>query len=135
MSGPPAARLDDPIGHADALGNFLAQAAGRLLGTIVDGIVITAAAAAVVGATVLTGGAALVAVLVVGAAMTFALSQVSEAVGVELSFGKLGETIGDALFPVKVTLTGKIITGSSNVLVNRRPAARATDAKPLDEAA
>ena len=82
MSGPPAARLDDPIGHADALGNFLAQAAGRLLGTIVDGIVITAAAAAVVGATVLTGGAALVAVLVVGAAMTFALSQVSEAVGV-----------------------------------------------------
>lgn len=134
MSGPPAARIDDPIGHANELGNFLAKAAGRLLGTIVDGLIIGAAAAAIVGATVLTGGVATVAIIAIGVGLGFAQNKASEAAGVELSVGKLGETLADHLFPIKVTKTGKISTGSSNILINRRKAARATEKKPLDEA-
>lgn len=135
MSGPPpAARIDDPIGHASELGNFLAKAAGRLLGTIVDGLIIGAAAAAIVGATVLTGGVATVAIIAVTMSLGFMQNKASEAAGVELSFGKLGEVLADKIFPVKVTVTGKISTGSSNIFINRRKAVRATPELPLDEA-
>ncbi|MGW8192414.1 RHS repeat-associated core domain-containing protein [Sphingomonas hankookensis] len=95
----PAARLHDEISHTDALSGFLTGAALGL-----------AAGLAVVALTVATGGAALVVVAAAGGA-------------VAATGG--GALLGEALGETSTTVTGAIATGSPNVFINSRAAARA----------
>ncbi|HKU94185.1 MAG TPA: DUF6531 domain-containing protein, partial [Vineibacter sp.] len=99
-NGPKAARLGDPIEHSRAL-------AGFLIGAVVG----LAVGAAIVAATVATGGAALAVVAAVGtaAASTGGGALLGEAIG-----GATTYHAGD-IAPIC----------SHNVLVNRKPAARA----------
>ncbi len=100
QQGPKAARLGDPIEHTRALEGFL-------IGAIVG----LAVGAAVVAATVATGGAALAVVAAVGtaAATTGGGALLGHAIG-ELTTYRAGQ-----IAPIC----------STNVLVNKKPAARA----------
>jgi len=92
-----AARFDDPIAHTSALAGLIG---GAVVGAIVGAALV---------ATVASGG--LAAPLVIGAMLTGA------AVG-----AWVGEYIGS--LSIFSNITGKIIAGSPNVFVNRKPTAR-----------
>ncbi len=131
---PPAARLGDPIAHSNANARLLAKVVGiaagaAALGALCAGTIaagVTAGVAAV--GTVVTGGLAAPilagAVVLTGALATFAVS---------MAGGAIGEKIADWLVPETWDVTGAIATGSPDVFVNSIPAARATNAVPLDE--
>ena len=131
---PPAARLGDPIAHSNANARLLAKVVGMAagaaaLGALCAGTIaagVTAGVAAV--GTVVTGGLAAPilagAVVLTGALATFAVS---------MAGGAIGEKIADWLVPETWEVTGAITTGSPDVWVNGIPAARATNAVPLDE--
>lgn len=120
---PGAGRVGDPIAHTQALGGFLA---GALIG------VAAAAAAAVVIGAVATAAAAEIASgglatpLVAGVAVTAGEFVTNMVVGGSLmSLGEeLGETFGGSMMGPP---TGTIISGSPNVFINGRPAARVLD--------
>lgn len=101
-----AARLGDPIEHSNAmLGFAIGAVAGLAIGVAVLGAVVAAP---------FTGGLSLVA----GVAAVAALGGIVAGVGV-------GATAGGKLGGLMASTTGAIVTGSANVLVNGRPAARA----------
>ena len=102
---PAAARLKDPIAHTSTLG-MLAKMAGSLVIGAVVGALATAAIMAVAGLTVLTGGAALVAILAVG----FAVSMVMEASGLNEFIDTTVSNAVDSFIPKSIE--GKIASGS-----------------------
>ncbi|MTJ83147.1 MAG: hypothetical protein F8N37_19345 [Telmatospirillum sp.] len=126
MSLPPAARKDDPIVH-DSLLSEVGQVGAGLLTGLAVGAAVGLAAAFVVG----TGGlGALVLGAAVGAGMQFGADALMHAAGLH-GPGDLAndarEKAGRALnglFPPQVM--GQIVQGSPNVMINGRPAARAT---------
>ncbi|CAN7171803.1 DUF6531 domain-containing protein [Acidovorax sp. LjRoot129] len=123
---PAAARIDDPIAHTSANARMLLQLAGVVGGGMLGGFVGGALGGAVAaGLTFITGGFAAPAAPVIVAAATLAGTHYGMQAG-----EALGTAAADFLFPP--TITGKIITGSENVKINGRKAARATDAMPLD---
>ncbi|WP_246593415.1 RHS repeat-associated core domain-containing protein [Photorhabdus akhurstii] len=109
--GPAAAREGDPIKHA----SFLGALAGAITGALI-GAAVFAAASALVGLTVLTGGLATVAVIALGTAATFALGDVISAASSAVT--KMVDSIGPP--------SGTLASGSPNVFIEGKPAARAT---------
>ena len=92
----PAARVGDPIAHSNAMSGLL------------KGLVVGLAVGVLVGATIATGGGALAVVAGVGAGMGLT------------SFGALsGKYIGEGSMG---SPCGNFVTGSPNVMINRRPA-------------
>ncbi|AVS67954.1 sugar-binding protein [Paracidovorax avenae] len=133
-SHPAAARIHDPIAHSNANSRLLAKvvgiAAGAAVLTAVCAGTIAAGVAAGVSAvgTVVSGG--LAAPILVGAViLTGALASLT----VSVVGGNIGEKIADYLVPETWAVKGEITSGSADVFINGRPAARATDAVPLDE--
>ena len=125
-SYPAAARIEDPIAHTSANARMLLQMAGAVGGGIVGGFVGGAIGGAVAaGLTAITGGFAAPAAPVIVAAATLAGTHYGMQAG-----EALGTALADSLFPPEIT--GKIITGSENVKINGKNAARATDQMPLD---
>lgn len=125
-SYPAAARIDDPIAHTSANARMLLQMGGAIGGGIVGGFVGGAIGGAVAaGLTAITGGFAAPAAPVIVAAATLAGTHYGMQAG-----EALGTALADSLFPPEIT--GKIITGSENVKINGKKAARATDQMPLD---
>ncbi|CAN7169742.1 RHS repeat-associated core domain-containing protein [Acidovorax sp. LjRoot194] len=123
---PAAARIDDPIAHTSANARMLLQLAGVVGGGMLGGFVGGAIGGAVsAGLTFITGGFAAPAAPVITAAATLAGTHYGMQAG-----QALGTAAADFLFPP--TVTGKIITGSENVKINGKKAARATNAMPLD---
>ncbi len=106
--GPAAARKDDPIKHA----SFLGALAGAITGALISAAVFAVAAAVVVG----TGGLATVAVIALGTAGTLALGNVISAASSAVT--RMVDSIGPP--------DGKLSSGSSNVSIEGKPAARAT---------
>ncbi|SCZ74166.1 MULTISPECIES: RHS repeat-associated core domain-containing protein [Photorhabdus] len=109
--GPAAAREGDPIKHA----SFLGALAGAITGALI-GAAVFAAASALVGLTVLTGGLATVAVIALGTAATFALGDVISAASSAVT--KMVDSVGPP--------SGALGSGSPNVFIEGKPAARAT---------
>jgi len=131
---PPAARLGDPIAHSNANARLLAKVVGiaagaAALGALCAGTIAAGVAAGVAAVgTVATGG--LAAPILAGAVvLTGALASAA----VAYAGGSIGEEIADWLVPESWEVTGEITTGSADVFVNGIPAARATNAVPLDE--
>lgn len=125
-SYPAAARIEDPIAHTSANARMLLQMAGAVGGGIVGGFLGGAIGGAIAaGLTAITGGFAAPAAPVIVAAATLAGTHYGMQAG-----EALGTAAADFLFPP--TITGKIITGSENVKINGKKAARATDQMPLD---
>ena len=131
---PPAARLGDPIAHSNANARLLAKVVGiaagaAALGALCAGTIAAGVAAGVAAVgTVATGG--LAAPILAGAVvLTGALASAA----VAYAGGSIGEEIADWLVPETWEVTGEITTGSADVFVNGIPAARATDAAPMDE--
>uniref|UniRef100_UPI0004CF9EA2 PAAR domain-containing protein n=1 Tax=Photorhabdus temperata TaxID=574560 RepID=UPI0004CF9EA2 len=106
--GPAAAREGDPIKHA----SFLGALAGAITGALISAAVFAVAAAVVVG----TGGLATVAVLALGTAGTLALGNVISAASSAVT--KMVDSIGPP--------SGALLTGSPNVFIEGKAAARAT---------
>ncbi|CAM3426125.1 RHS repeat-associated core domain-containing protein [Paracidovorax anthurii] len=131
---PAAARRNDPIAHSNANSRLLAKVVGIAAGAAVLGAVCAGTIAAGVAAglsavgTVVSGGLAAPilagAVIATGALATLAVS---------VAGGNIGEKIADYIVPETWEVKGKITSGSPDVFINGRPAARATDAVPLDE--
>ncbi|WP_445373793.1 RHS repeat-associated core domain-containing protein [Photorhabdus tasmaniensis] len=109
--GPAAAREGDPIKHA----SFLGALAGAITGALI-GAAVFAAASALVGLTLLTGGLATVAIIALGSAATFALGDVISAASSAVT--KMVDSIGPP--------SGALLTGSPNVFIEGKAAARAT---------
>jgi RHS repeat-associated protein len=131
---PPAARLGDPIAHSNANARLFAKVVGiaagaAALGALCAGTIAAGVAAGVAAvSTVATGG--LAAPILAGAVvLTGALASAA----VAYAGGSIGEEIADWLVPESWEVTGEITTGSADVFVNGIPAARATNAVPLDE--
>ncbi|WP_238591655.1 MULTISPECIES: PAAR domain-containing protein [Photorhabdus] len=106
--GPAAAREGDPIKHA----SFLGALAGAITGALISAAVFAVAAAVVVG----TGGLATVAVLALGTAGTLALGNVISAASSAVT--KMVDSLGPP--------SGVLLTGSPNVFIEGKAAARAT---------
>ncbi|MCT8346900.1 PAAR domain-containing protein, partial [Photorhabdus temperata] len=107
VPGPAAARVGDPIKHA----SFLGALAGAIAGALISAAVFAVAAAVVVG----TGGLATVAVIALGTAGTLALGKVISAVSSAVT--NMVDSIGPP--------SGVLMTGSPNVFIEGKPAARA----------
>ncbi|WP_025130784.1 RHS repeat-associated core domain-containing protein [Pseudomonas sp. PH1b] len=119
-----AARLGDGLEHtsmmADILGGVLEVAANVAIGALA-----TMAVAAAAGITVATGGlGACVLGLVVGVVVGVVMSKT----GADKKLSGLCEDIGNALFPPSIQAT--IASGSTKVLTNHKPAARAAGTAP-----
>ncbi|WP_228940683.1 PAAR domain-containing protein [Photorhabdus thracensis] len=106
--GPAAAREGDPIKHA----SFLGALAGAITGALISAAVFAVAVAVVVG----TGGLATVAVIALGTAGTLALGTVISAASSAVT------RMVDSLGPP----SGVLLTGSPNVFIEGKAAARAT---------
>ncbi|MGC5704391.1 RHS domain-containing protein [Pseudomonas sp. NFXW11] len=119
-----AARLGDGLEHtsmmADILGGVLEVAATIAIGTLA-----TMAVAAAVGISLATGGlGACVLGLVVSIAVGVAMSKT----GADKGLSSLCEGLANALFPPSIQAT--IASGSTKVLTNNKPAARAAGTAP-----
>jgi RHS repeat-associated protein len=115
---PAAARLNDPIAHTSILGN-LAKMGGSLVAGALIGAALSVAAVAAVGVIVGTGGLGLGAVLAIG----FAVSVAMEATGVNEFIDRQVNRLVDTFIPPSIE--GSIATGSWDVRINSRLAARA----------
>ncbi|WP_076069925.1 PAAR domain-containing protein [Sphingomonas montana] len=130
MSGgaQPAARFQDPVAHSHAMGGFVA---GALIGlaaaagvAVVVGMVATAAAVEIATAGLATP-------LVAGVVVTVGEFAVNAVVGGALM--GMAEDAGEALGSSSMGApSGAISQGSPDVLINRLPAARVTDAESCD---
>ncbi|WP_416421570.1 RHS repeat-associated core domain-containing protein [Pseudomonas sp. App30] len=114
-----AARQGDALMHssmmADILGGVLEVAAYGVIGAVA-----TAAVVAATGITVATGG---LGACVFGAVMGAAVGMGMSATGLDKGLTNLCDGIANALFPPVVE--ANILTGSGNVFINGKPAARA----------
>lgn len=124
-AAPPSARLHDPIAHSRALEGFVAGALVGLAAAAGVAIVVGMAATAL-AASVATAG--LATPLVAGVAVTVGEFAVNAVVGGALVglAESTGEKIGAGMMRAP---SGAIAQGSSDVRVNRLPAARVTDAE------
>jgi RHS repeat-associated protein len=115
---PAAARLNDPIAHTSTLGN-LARMGGSLVAGALIGAALTAVAVAGVTAVVATGGLGLGPVLAIG----FAVGVAMEASGLNGFIDSQVNRLVDAFIPP--VIEGTIVSGSLDVNINSRAAARA----------
>lgn len=127
MSSEPfaAAREQDPIQHTTLLGDLLSMG-GSLLGGLSIGALLTAAVEITVGAVLEVGTAGLATPLVIGIGIGVAAAM--EGSGLNDKIDHAAKALGDAISPPEIK--GKIASGSGNVYINNRAAARA--AKPAD---
>ncbi|RKP46385.1 RHS repeat-associated core domain-containing protein [Trinickia fusca] len=123
-----AARKDDPIQHTSLAGDLLKMGGSLVVGMAI-GVALTAVAAAGVALAVGTGGLAAPAEL----AIMVAVSAVMEGSGLNELIDKGVSSAVDALVPP--VIKGTIKSGSSDVYVNGRMAARAASPGDLDTVA
>jgi RHS repeat-associated protein len=117
---PAAARRDDPLAHTTVMGN-LAKLGGSLIAGALVGAALTMAAVAVVG----TGGLAL------GLAIGFGVALAMEASGLNPWMDHQINRLVDKFIPPSIE--GTIASGSPNVNINSRPAARAAAAPSMQD--
>ncbi|MBF8720933.1 RHS repeat-associated core domain-containing protein [Pseudomonas guariconensis] len=114
-----AAREGDALMHtsmlADIVGGVLEVAANVAIGALA-----TAAVAAALGITVVTGG---LGCFVLGAVVGLVVGVVMAKTGADTGLSRLCEGIGNALFPP--TVQANIATGSKDTRTNGKPSARA----------
>jgi RHS repeat-associated protein len=115
---PAAARLNDPIAHTSTLGS-LAKMGGSLIAGALIGAALTAVAVAGVTAVVATGGLGLGPVLAIG----FAVGVAMEASGLNGFIDSQVNRLVDRFIPP--VIEGTIVSGSLDVNINSRAAARA----------
>lgn len=123
-----AARKDDPIQHTSLMGELL-KMGGSLVAGIAIGAALTAVAAGGIALAVGTGGLAAPAEL----ALMVAISAAMEGTGLNALIDKGVSSAVDALVPP--VIKGTIKSGSSDVYVNGREAARAASPGDLDTVA
>jgi uncharacterized Zn-binding protein involved in type VI secretion len=117
---PAAARLNDPLAHTTVLGN-LAKMGGSLIAGALVGAALTLAAATVIG----TGGLAL------GLAIGFGVALAMEASGLNEWMDHQINRLVDHFIPPSIE--GTIASGSPNVNINSRAAARAAAAPSMQD--
>ncbi|RAU49792.1 DUF6531 domain-containing protein, partial [Pseudomonas sp. RIT412] len=121
-----AARQGDALTHssllADAFGGVLEVAVGVAIGAAVGAAVVAAASL-----TVATGG---LGACLVGAAVNIAVGVGMNALGADEGISTFCENLANALFPPDAC--AHISTGSSNVFINGKPAARAAGCASYD---
>jgi RHS repeat-associated protein len=119
---PAAARQFDPIAHTSTMGML-----AKMAGSLVIGAVVGALATMAVVALVASGPVGWVAMLAIG----FAVSVVMEATGINAWIDRVVDSAVDALIPPSIE--GKIATGSKDVWINSRPAARAAAPPSMED--
>jgi RHS repeat-associated protein len=128
-----AAREQDPIQHSTLAGDLLGMG-GSLLGGAVIGAVLTGLVrgAVVVGLGALeigTGGLATPLVIGIG----LGVAALMEGSGLNEKIGNAAQALGNAISPPEIK--GTIASGSGNVFINGRPAARAAKGADTDTVA
>ncbi len=111
-----AAREGDALMHT----SLMADIVGGVLEVVAIGALATAAVAAALGITVVTGG---LGCFVLGAVVGLVVGVVMAKTGADTGLSRLCEGIGNALFPPTVQAT--IVSGSPNTKTNGKRAARA----------
>lgn len=119
---PAAARQYDPIAHTSTMGML-----AKMAGSLVVGAVVGAFATLAVLAVVASGPVGWVVLLAIG----FAVSAVMEATGINAWIDRVVDDAVDAMIPPSIE--GKIATGSKDVWINSRPAARAAAPPSMED--
>ena len=132
-----AARFEDPIQHTSFWGELVGTVGsviggavvGALVAEAMEGLVFAGLAALEIG----TAGLATPLVIAIGVGVAVGSGALMEASGMNEAIDDGAKAVGDAIAPP--VIKGKIASGSRNVYVNDKPAARAAQPGDLDTVA